>query len=241
MHEKAVESGMSNLPPPEFGVFDQHDKPESGIIEDTKPIGSTGTDRIIEAARMATPEDPLVVTVGGDLCTVADAYLIDPSIADSLVVYWHEQVEDINEQDGYNIQNSGWSAYIVLKRLSVVLDHDSGGLSITQEEVADQIPSPLDRYMMSKEHWNWGNPLQSTDWSARGEHEISDEKPLLLAVFPDIRLSNRRMAVSGVQRADWDYTPKSVLPAVTSGQDDSELVQITNIRASNQTFWNGWN
>ena len=160
MHRKAVESGMEQLPSPQFGVFDHHQKPSSGRIEDTEPIGSEGTDLIIAEAKQASRENPLVVAVGGDICTVADAYLTDPSIADSLVVYWHEQVDDINEQSGYNIQNSGWSAYVTLQRLATVLDHNRGGYTITEAEVENRVPSPLNEYMMTKEQWNWGNPLQ---------------------------------------------------------------------------------
>mgnify|MGYP006288523169 CR=1 FL=1 len=243
-HEKtyrmAVESGMENLPSPEFGVFDHHEKPSSGRVEDTDAIGSAGTDLIVEEARNASPENPLVVAVGGDVCTVADAYLTDPSIADSLVVYWHEQVADINEQSGYNVQNSGWSAYVALTRLATVLDHSRGGYTITEEEVENRVPSPLDEYMMSKEHWKWGNPLQSTDWSDEGEFGAGDEKALLLAAYPFTREGSEPMSVSGLQRAEWDYEPKNVLPTLSSGDSDSRLVEIPNTERLKSVFWQSW-
>ncbi|MFC6864115.1 hypothetical protein ACFQGE_11680 [Halomicroarcula sp. GCM10025817] len=240
MYRKAVESGLDGLPQPEFGVFDHHQKPKSGVIEDTRPIGSVGTDRIVEVAQQATPAEPAVVAAGGDICTVADAYLTDPSIADSLVVYWHEQLDDINEQSGYNIQNSGWSAYVVLSRLSVVLDHNSGGFTITKSEVETRIPSPMDEYMLTKAHWKWGNPLRSTDWSEKGEHEANDEKALILAAFPYTRDRPRRLTVSGLQEADWDYEPKTVLPTLKKGSSESNIVQIRKITDSDRAFWSAW-
>lgn len=240
MRRVADRSGLENLPPAELGVFEQHPKPPSGAIEDTEPIGSAGTDRIVAAARAATPETPAVVAAGGDLCTVADAYLTDPSIADSLVVYWHEQVEDINNQSGYNIRNSGWSGYVALSRLAVVLDHSSGGFTITTEEVEDRIPSPLDQYMLNKEHWNWGNPLASSEFSEPGRHEAHDEKALTLAVFPSTRGETQRMTVTGLQPSDWDYESEMIVPTLGPGSSDSNLVHITDIGDSNQTFWSAW-
>lgn len=240
MHLKALESGMDDLPPPQFGVFDHHSKPASGRIEDTEPIGSVGTDRIVEIARSATPDNPAVVAVGGDICTVADAYLTDPSIADSMVVYWHEQVKDINDQSGYNVQNSGWSAYVALKRLAVVLDTNSGGFTITRAEVEERIPSPLDQYMMTKEHFKWGNPLRSTDWSEKGEHEAGDEKALLLAAFPYTRKASEPVTVSGLQMADWDYEGGRVLPTLSAGTEDSRLIEIPEIGETGRAFWSAW-
>jgi inosine-uridine nucleoside N-ribohydrolase len=61
--------------------------PESGSIKDTDPIGSPGTQSIINAARDASTENPLAVAVGGPLCTVADAYLTDPSIRDKIASF----------------------------------------------------------------------------------------------------------------------------------------------------------
>ena len=236
----ATQSGLENLPPAELGVFEQHQKPSSEAIEDTEPIGSVGTDRLVATARAATPDNPAVVAAGGDLCTVADAYLTDPSIADSLVVYWHEQVADINDQSGYNIRNSGWSAYIVLKRLAVALNHSSGGFTITTEEVDERIPSPLDQYMMTKEHWNWGNPLTSSEFSEQGSHGAHDEKALTLAVFPNTRLETRRMTVTGLQASDWDYETEMIMPTLGPGPADSNLVHITDISESDRPFWSAW-
>jgi len=240
MYQKAVESGFERLPEPTLGVFEQHQKPPSGRIQDTETIGSDGTEAIVSAARSASPDSPVVIAAGGDLCTVADAYLMDPSIADSLVVYWHEQVADINDQSGYNIQNSGWSAAVVLNRLAVVLDHSSGGFTITQAEVTDRIPSPLDTYMQEKEHWKWGNPLRSDTWSDRGEHDGSDEKALLLGVFPDTRSKTGTVSVSGIQSAEWDYPSDQVLPVVETGTGDSHLYEAYELTDMRRAFWDSW-
>jgi len=240
VRQMASESGMENLPPAELGVFDHHEKPGSGVIEDTEPIGSEGTNRIVEAARTATSENPLVIAAGGDLCTVADAYLTEPAIADSMVVYWHEQVAEINEQDGYNIQNSGWSAYVVLKRLATALDHNTGGFTITTAEVEERVPDLLSQYMLAKEHWKWGNPLRSTDWSDVDEHQAHDEKVLALASFPYTRKETRLVTVSGLQEADWEYESTEILPTLSATDGQSNVVAIPRIGESYRAFWSSW-
>ncbi len=230
----AAESGLKNLPPAKFGVFEQHAKPASGRIADTEPIGSAGTELIVREARKATREEPLVIAAGGDLCTIADAYLTDPSIAESVVVYWHEQVSDINERGtGYNVRNSGWSAYIVLSRLATVLDQPESSPRIERERVRETIPSPLRRYMLSKKHWKYGNPLSG------GVKHGGDDKAILLAAFPETRGGHRFLKVTGLQAADW-FDGAEVLPTVAVSGGPTHLVEITEIRRTTEAWWRAW-
>jgi len=64
VREMAERSGLQNPPPAELGVFKHHARPESGRIEDTEPIGSPGTERIVREARKASREEPLVIAFG---------------------------------------------------------------------------------------------------------------------------------------------------------------------------------
>jgi hypothetical protein len=61
--------------------------PASGIIEDTTPNGSAGAQFVVATAhRVGLPYRPMVVATGGQLTDVADAYLLDHSIVDLVVV-----------------------------------------------------------------------------------------------------------------------------------------------------------
>ena len=71
-------SGLRNVPQVTIGADklsgaagERHDRGD-------KPVSSAGTDLIVREARKASPKKPLVVIVGGPLCTVASAYLTDP-------------------------------------------------------------------------------------------------------------------------------------------------------------------
>jgi len=105
-------SGWRNIPGVSIGADRLLERPASGKVEGTAPSKSAGTDLIVGEARRATPEKPLVVIVGGPLCTVASAYLTDPSIADRMIV----MMTDI---DGYN-GSDPWANFIVATRCKLV-------------------------------------------------------------------------------------------------------------------------
>lgn len=232
VRQKAEEAGFRNLPPAHLGLFEHLKRPPSGRIEDTKPIGSPATEVIVREAKKASRDRPLVIVAGGDVCTVADAYVTDPSIADSVVLYWHEEVSHINEQAGYNVQNSGWSAYIVLNRIATVLDTHEGSPRITRQRVVEEIPNPLRDYMLTKEHWKYGNPLSD------GVKHEGDVKALLLAAFPYTRGRSRFLQVTGTQPAKW-FGGAEVLPTVASSTSRSHLVEI-EIQEAVRAWWEAW-
>ena len=115
----ARRSGLRNIPDPVPGSRSHLAEPKSGHIEDTQILDSPGTQLIIREASRASPEQPLVILVGGPLTTVADAILIDEAIADNIVV----AVTDNRSEGliGYNGWADGWAAYIVLRKTRVVL------------------------------------------------------------------------------------------------------------------------
>lgn len=104
----ARRSGWRGIPDPTIGADRMFERPASGRVEDTKPIPSPGAELIVREARRASPAKPLIVVVGGPLNTVASAYLMDPTIAQRMIVL----MTDIN---GYNGQDK-WANYIVTTR-----------------------------------------------------------------------------------------------------------------------------
>jgi hypothetical protein len=80
-------AGLRNVPEPILGAKEALRKPASAQVEDTKFVPSPGSDLIVTEARRATPEQPLLVFVGGSCTTVATAYLTDPAIAGRMIVF----------------------------------------------------------------------------------------------------------------------------------------------------------
>ena len=80
-------SGLRNIPDPIASVATPLAKPSDGNIASTVPNRSDGALFIIEMSkRFSLPGRPLVVATGAALTDIADAYLIDPTVADRVVV-----------------------------------------------------------------------------------------------------------------------------------------------------------
>jgi hypothetical protein len=80
-------SNMSNIPDPIASVGATLVRPESGDIELTTANRSVGAQAIVDISLNLSPaERPLVVATGGRLTDVADAYLIDRTVRDRVVV-----------------------------------------------------------------------------------------------------------------------------------------------------------
>jgi hypothetical protein len=80
-------SGLRNIPDPIASTGPSLTRPASGQIDDTTPNRSEGAHLIVNAsASLSLPYRPLVVVTGGRLTDVADAYLIDRTVTERVVV-----------------------------------------------------------------------------------------------------------------------------------------------------------
>lgn len=80
-------SGLRDIPDPMASVGPPLVRPPSGQIDATQPNRSEGARWIVdESVRLSLPSRPLVVVTGGRLTDIADAYLIDSTVAERVVV-----------------------------------------------------------------------------------------------------------------------------------------------------------
>jgi len=85
--EAARSSGLTNLPSITSSTGKVLVPPSNGSIESTKPNNSEGANFIINKSReLSQPFRPLVVVSGTSLTELADAYLLDPAVAERVVV-----------------------------------------------------------------------------------------------------------------------------------------------------------
>jgi hypothetical protein len=83
----AKASGMKNAPDPVASIGPPLVRPGNGDIDSTQPNRSEGARFIVDAAqRLSLSYRPLVVATGGRLTDVADAYLLDKSLPERIVV-----------------------------------------------------------------------------------------------------------------------------------------------------------
>jgi hypothetical protein len=83
----ASASGLRNIPAPTPSAGDPLVRPADGEIDHTTANRSEGAKLIVDlSARLSAPWRPLVVVTGSRLTDVADAYLIDHTVTDRVVV-----------------------------------------------------------------------------------------------------------------------------------------------------------
>lgn len=80
-------SGLPNVPDPIRSPSGPLVRPGDGEVDSTVPNDSDGARFIVEtSSRLSQPGRPVVVATGGRLTDVADAYLIDPTVAERVIV-----------------------------------------------------------------------------------------------------------------------------------------------------------
>lgn len=117
LYDRALKSGLRNIPAPVKGANNGLTRPGDGIIEKTKFQTSAGSDLIIKEAHKASAEKPLCIFAGGNVTTIAHAYLKDNSIADKILVF-HVAGYRHNEPTYNSIDT--WSTYIVMKKIRYI-------------------------------------------------------------------------------------------------------------------------
>ena len=76
------------------GEFTVHEGSNTGLVDETTPIRSAAALAIVEEAMREDTELPLFVACGAGLTELASAWLIEPRIADRLILVWIGGVED---------------------------------------------------------------------------------------------------------------------------------------------------
>jgi hypothetical protein len=155
MVRAARDSGLSHVPDPTASIAPTLVRPESGVIEDTAPNHSEGARLILEAASArATRVHPLAIATGGALTDVADAYLLDPSLAERAVV-----VASLGRTDGEgataldpNGNRDSWATFIVTSRMRYVQvnGYYDQMLDLPEDRVTELPANPFGQWMADK-------------------------------------------------------------------------------------------
>lgn len=146
---KAERSGFRRTPAHYAGPAQALVRPESAEIDDTPPIDTAGSRLIVDEARKASGNRPLVLCMGGPLTVAADAYLLDRSIADRIIVSWlGGRTDDMRD---YNGGVDRWACCIVASRLRLVQFPAGDAAPLVPRSRLRQLPpTELTRWMIDK-------------------------------------------------------------------------------------------
>lgn len=152
----ARNSGLKNIPDPVVGIMGHLAQPTNSVIESTVKKNTAGTKAFVAAARACTPQLPLLVIVGGPLSIAADACLVDPTIADKVIIGWLNRLTP-----NFNSWQDPWALFIVLQRMRMVLfdfhPYSTHLPAVPRTRIlSDLPPSPLRQFMYDKDIANGG-------------------------------------------------------------------------------------
>lgn len=139
----ALESGLHTVPEHTAGAAECLNRPESGVISETKFTRNPGSDLIVQEAMKASPDKPLVIVVGGAPTTVATALLQEPEIGKRILVLWLA-IQQYNANDQ-------WAAHIMLERSPVVHYDFELRNGLTREMLASLPDTPINRRFKESE------------------------------------------------------------------------------------------
>ncbi len=191
MVASARDSGMANIPDPVGSQNPPLERPADGAIESTVPNGSEGARLIVDTSlELARPDVPVVVTTGGSLTDVADAYLLDPTVADRVVVVaslgsGFTETERVARMGVPNGEVDTWAGEIVARRfryvqVSAYYDHLG---DVPAERLGELPQNPFGDWMRAKQPGIWEHPV------------TGDQVSVIALGVPEFTLSVERLSL----------------------------------------------
>ena len=216
MVSAARESGLPSIPEPLASTGTVLVRPSDATIDSTVPNDSEGARFIIETSqRLAEPDLPLVVVTGGRLTDVADAYLVDHTVTDRVVVVsaLGSASEDGGKMGIPNGEMDTWADVIVAQKFRYV---QVSGYYDQKADVPDNLlPQLPDNPFTS---WVRAKQLQVYD-----DLDACDQVGILAVAVPSFVL-----AVERVVQGD---TGTDDIPTL-SGDPDGPIWLVTRVDGS---------
>jgi len=204
-------SGMTDVPDPMASVGPPLVRPATGDIDTTAANHSEGANLIIQKSlKFAPPSPPLVVVTGGRLTDVADAYLIDPTVAKRVIVVSSlGTATDTGWVSGRpNGEMDPWADTIVASRFTFVqvsAFYDQTN-DIPAARIADLPANPFGAWMAAKAPNVWS------------DMRAADQVGILAVAVAGFATAAPTVAVAAPTQADAKMGPTLVAKAGGNGQ-----------------------
>ncbi len=188
MIEAARGSGIAGLPDPIGSEAATLIRPASGEIDETQATFTAGAKLIVDLATTRGSADlPLVVVTGTRLTDIANAYLVEPSIADRVVVISSlgSLTSDGADMAAPNGEFDPWADVVVASRLRYIqVSAHYDQLKDLPEDFIDKVPSnAFGEWVVNKQPDVWTIP------------EAADQVGVLSVALPDFPLETIRTRI----------------------------------------------
>ena len=185
----ARQSGLKNVPDPIASIGEVLKRPASGDIDATLANRSEGALFIVDASRrLARSYRPLVIATGGRLTDVADAYLIDHTVTERVVVV--ASLGSLSTSGAAmgapNGEMDAWADTIVATRFRYIQ------VSAFYDQLAD-IPASRLSELPANAFGSWMAAKQPNIWTIP---EAADQVAVLAVSFPAFVTNVARISVA---------------------------------------------
>jgi hypothetical protein len=219
-------SGLGDIPDPTVSIGPALVRPANGDIDATAPNRSDGARLIVDASmRLSLPYRPMVVVTGGRLTDVADAYLIDETVSERVVVVsaLGTRTPSGAAMAAPNGEMDPWADAIVTARfrfVQVSAFYDQR-MDVPAARLSEIPPSPFRDWIAAKQPGIWNLP------------EAADQVAVLAAGLPTFATAVERVSATAL-----------VGPGATAGPDlvtdpngSAWLVTESASAAATERFW----
>ncbi len=193
MVEAAREAGLQSIPDPVPSDNAPLVRPSDGNIDSTVPNNSGGARFIVEKSNEVSYR-PLVVVTGGKTTDVADAYLLDHTVADRVVViYWMGSTTNSGAVMGSpNGELDPWADTIVAQKLRYIQ------VSASYDQSTD-LPSSALAELPDNAFTAWVRKKQPDIWPAGID---ADQVAVIAVAIPSFVSAVSQMAQTGSDSGD---------------------------------------
>jgi hypothetical protein len=180
-------SGMRGVPDPIASISQPLERPADGNIDATVPNRSEGARFIVDAAeRTSQPYRPLVVATGGRLTDIADAYLLDHTLPERVVIV--SSLGSLSAEGATMSNPNGemdpWADTIVVEKFRYIQ------VSAYYDQTTD-VPSSRLGELPNHAFGAWMTAKQPSIWNLP---EASDQVSVLAAGLPAFVLEVQRVS-----------------------------------------------
>jgi len=224
--QAAHDSGLSDIPDLTVSPGDKLVRPPTGDIEATMANRSPGAQVIGRLSKeLSLPYRPLVVVTGGRLTDVADAYLMDRTVVERVVVV--SSLGSATDTGGAMSDPNGemdpWADVIVTNRFRYVQ------VSAFYDQLMD-VPSSLLSKLPDNAFGRWIRDKQSKVWDLP---KAADQVAVLAVGVPSFAAAVDRVSAAATVAAD-----ATAGPELLSGPNGAGwLVRRCNGAEAGKRFW----
>jgi len=225
MTDAATASGIVGVPQPLASMSVPFEPPADGQIDSTPSQGSDGARFIVAtSAAYAQPGRPVAVVTGGRLTDVADAYLLDPTIATRIVVVSSlgTATDGSAEMGVPNGEMDPWADRIVATRLNYVQ------MNAYYDQQTD-VPAARTSELPDNAFGMWIAAKQSQVYTL---DVAADQVAVQAAILPNFITKAEPASIEAASRA-------SDTPTLRYGSGNAWVIRSANASTATAEFWNG--